>query len=872
MSTLRNFFCLVSLLLVILSCQPESSEEIKFSIPAGFTLDEIYQPSESSHGSWVSIAEGPNGKFFTCDQYGDVFSFQMPPIGETLDSLDVDSIDLDIGFAHGLLWAFESLYVVVVNDPEWAKPGEPTSGVYKLDDTDGDGELDDQKKILDLDGRGEHGPHTLRVSPDQQHIYLIAGNFNTVPDHFKSKLPRNWGEDNLFPAYLDARGHANDITAPGGWVARTNPEGSNWELVAAGFRNPFSFGFNQDGELFAYDADMEWDFGMPWYRPTRILHVVSGAEFGWRTGSGKWPVYYPDNLPSVVNLNQGSPTAVIMGKDLQFPSRYRNGLFACDWSFGTMYYVDLQEKGSSYTASHEEFFSGIPLPISNATAGSDGHLYFLTGGRRLTSHLYRLRYTGEESVDPIEIANGPEKELRALRRTLESSHQSSAPTDLSKLWTYLDHSDQHIRNAARIALEHKPLQTWKKNIWTEKSTQKIIQATIAYARSGGQLNNQIVNKLNDVEWNDNSVQDQLALLRAYSLLLIRNETVDKGVFLRMQERLATLYPSTNDDINRELSQILIKLNDPDAVKKTIALLKNSDNKIINASKDVLSTSILNRSEDYGPQIKDMLDNMPPTESIHYALVLSHATEGWTKSLREDYFNWFEKAFSKKGGMSYKAFLDNMRSKALDHVPAEQKDYFKEKSGFYSPLKDMASIAQPIGPGASYNHYALWGIVGNDELEEYSGSFQQGERAYEAALCGSCHRMKGEGGSNGPDLSNIHTRFKKNEIIDAILVPNEAISDQYAFTKFNLKNGDVMSGRVLKNVDDKIEIYQSPYDPTQTSHIAKEDIESQVLSSISPMPAKLLNRLNEQEILDLFVYLLSGADSNHEYYTGESSSD
>jgi len=41
---------------------------------------------------------------------------------------------------------------------------------------------------------------------------------------------------------------------------------------------------NADGELFTFDADMEWDMNTPWYRPTRVCHVVSGAEFGWRNG------------------------------------------------------------------------------------------------------------------------------------------------------------------------------------------------------------------------------------------------------------------------------------------------------------------------------------------------------------------------------------------------------------------------------------------------------------------------------------------------------------------------------------------------------------------------------------------------------------
>ncbi|MCH2601028.1 MAG: hypothetical protein MKZ94_16575, partial [Pirellulales bacterium] len=66
-----------------------------------------------------------------------------------------------------------------------------------------------------------------------------------------------------------------------------DPEGNNWELLATGFRNQFDAAFDNEGDVFAYDADMEWDVNTPWYRPTRICHVVSGAEFGWRNGSGK---------------------------------------------------------------------------------------------------------------------------------------------------------------------------------------------------------------------------------------------------------------------------------------------------------------------------------------------------------------------------------------------------------------------------------------------------------------------------------------------------------------------------------------------------------------------------------------------------------
>ena len=46
-------------------------------------------------------------------------------------------------------------------------------------------------------------------------------------------------------------------------------------------RNTYDFALNADGEMFVYDADMEWDMGSPWYRPTRVCHATSGSEFGW---------------------------------------------------------------------------------------------------------------------------------------------------------------------------------------------------------------------------------------------------------------------------------------------------------------------------------------------------------------------------------------------------------------------------------------------------------------------------------------------------------------------------------------------------------------------------------------------------------------
>lgn len=858
-------------LICIAACQPESESSSlnnKINLPEGFEIEQLYNPSIHNQGSWVSITEGPGNQFYTSDQYGGLYTFKTPAIGDTLHLNDIDSIEMNIGFAHGLLWAFNSLYVVVVKVENPDNLDDPSSGVYRLTDENGDGELDTKQHIISLTGQGEHGPHTLRLSPDGTSLYLIAGNFNKVPDQFKSRLPRTWEEDNLLPPYLDASGHANDLKAPGGWIAKTDPAGKEWELISAGLRNPFSFGFNDHGELFAYDADMEWDFGMPWYRPTRILHVTSGSEFGWRTGSGKWPVDSPDNLPAVANMAQGSPTSVIMGKDLRFPSRYRNGLLACDWSFGTIYHVDLKESGSSYTGEKEEFLSGVPLPITNAIAGSDGHLYFLTGGRRLQSHLYRVRYTGTENANSYTALSDPRAaELRSLRHKLESYHKGQNSDAIAGAWPYLNHKDRHIQYAARIAIEHQNLQKWQDLLLSEKDPTTIIQGALAYARSNGSISMNIISKLNELLFENLSEENQIGLLRSYALLLARNKDAGQNIKQLIIKKLSPLYPSDNYKTNHSLCELLIYLESDNAVEKTIKLLLEATKQASNNHPDILSKKQLERSEQYGPQIAEMLDNMPPTEAIFYATALSHAKTGWTKELRTLYFTWFENAISQKGGVSYKGFLDNIKSQALSNVPDKDQAYFKEIAGFYSPIIAMSNLPKPIGPGTNYNKYDLGRIAtwGDDKINNYERDYAAGHRAYQAALCSSCHRMNGEGGASGPDLSNINTRFNKDDIADAILVPNKEISDQYVFTVFNLNDERRLVGRIVNETDEAYTIFQSPYDMTATTEILKSDIERQSYSAISPMPAKLLNTLNEDEVLDLMVYLLAGGKEDSHLY-------
>ena len=860
----RLTYLLLAIACCMASCQhedaaaKETESSIEFNLPEGFVLEDLYSPNDKDQGSWVALTEGPNGLIYACDQYGDIYKFKIPAAGQVLDATMIDSVALDIGEAHGLLWAFNSLYVAVNKRWQDEIPDEEErgSGIYRLKDTNGDGALDNIEMLLKLDGWGEHGPHNFAVSPTGKDLYFLAGNHVAIPEVVKqnSRLPNNWGEDNVFPQYLDARGHANNIKAPGGWIVRMDPDGQKIELVSAGYRNPFDLAFNQDGELFTYDADMEWDLGMPWYRPTRVCHVTSGSEYGWRTGSGKWPEYYPDNLSAVVNLEQGCPTGILMGGQLNFPAEYKHGLFIMDWSFGTIYYVDLQAEGSSYTGSKKEFLSGIPLPLTDMIAGSDGNLYFATGGRRLESHFYRLSYKGGDTGTAKLISNEKTTALRTLRQSIEAYHNTKSPAAIPLAWDHLNHPDRFIRYAARIALEHQPVNQWELRFFRETSTDKIIQAGLGLARQANKgMQDKLINKLNQLDWESISATQKIDLVRVYNLVGIRMGMPAESNRQAIIAKLTPHFPTSENALNRDISQLLLFLKAPEATEKVVALLEKHTKEKTLTSNFMLSEEIANRSDQYGPKILEVLAKMPPSEGIFYGVLLSHVETGWTKEARAKYFQWFYDVMSAEGGLSFKPFMENVRVKAMSHVPGDQKAHFEELSGVFSPVDAIDDLPEPIGPGKEYSNSDL-GRLARKATTENLGNIEAGKRAFQAAMCGTCHRVRGEGGNIGPDLSQSLSKFGLRDLMLATFSPNDEISDQYAFTLFHLKDGKKTAGRILSEAGDEITIMPNPYSSSYTVKLAKAAIEKQEASPISPMPPGLLNRLNEQEIMDLVAYL------------------
>lgn len=823
-----------------------------FIVPAGFKVEELCQTDKDQQGSWVSLCVDGKGDLITSDQYGFLWKVTPPPAGQSTDA-KVERLKIDAGKAQGLLWAFDSLYFMggPIDPKDPSTMTKDQRSIWRAKDTDGDGSFDDVKKLATFESGGEHGPHALVLAPDGKKIYVVCGNHTGAPEFPKSVVPKRWQEDHLLPRMWDARGHARGIMAPGGWIARVNPDGSDLELVSMGYRNEYDIAFDQNGEMFTYDSDMEWDMGTPWYRPTRICHATSGSEFGWRSGSGKWPEGYPDSLPGLLDVGPGSPTGVVFGTGAKFPAKYQRALFAMDWSFGTLYAVHLEPNGASYKASKEAFLSRNSLPLADLVIHpKDGAMYFVTGGRKTASGLYRVTYTGSESTAPVGAA--PLTDLQKLRRSIESHHREGDPEAVAFAWQYLDHPDRFIRYAARVAVELQPVEQWQEKALAENRPLALREAVIALARCGKDksLTSALIGRLFTQDFAKLDESARMGWLRACSLVFLRQGEPAPEVAKEILAKLDSAFPTNAALVDRELANFLIYLKSPTIVGKAVHQMYAAQDE----KEESFGEDHLKRGGPYGLTVAAMQKEPTHKQQIHYAFNLRHATAGWTPELRDRYFAWFAQARSWKGGNSFPGFLTNARDEALEKVE-DGTEKVRLTALATQSANQVAEIPRAKGPGANYTLADFQGIT-IEQLQKRD--LANGKRMFQAALCASCHRFAGEGGVGGPDLTGAAGRYTVQDLVTAILNPDKEVSDQYAFTEFTLKNGQKVLGRVAREDAKNLHLITSFLAPDAHMPLAKGTVKEQTLSKTSPMMPGLLNSLNRDEALDLLGYLLSGS--------------
>jgi putative heme-binding domain-containing protein len=779
----------------------------------GFEVTCLYTVPRETAGSWVSLAADDRGRLYASDQYGPLHQITLS--GEDSVSVKVRALTLPIGGAHGLSWINGSLYAVV------GQKNVCATGLYRVRDANGDGELDEVTLLRALAGEGEHGPHAVVAAPDGQSLYVIAGNATRLPELVRSRVPRLWGDDALLAPLPALMGSETRGMLPGGWICRTDFDGRTWELHCAGFRNAYALAFVR-GELFTFDSDTEFELNLPWYRPTRVLHAVSGADFGWRRGALKVPDTAPDIWPVVLPMGLGSPTAVISAARAHFPAAYREALWVADWSYGKLFAVLLQPKGATFSATREEIVAGTPLPITAMCVNPvDGAVYFTTGGRRLPSALYRLRWTG-----PLPAAGQnpprPTPETQT-RHALERFHGREDPLAVATAWPELASNDPTIRRAARTAIESQPPALWRERALSERSPSAALAGLLALARAdapGSQAEIlAALRRLHDAGL-DPSLRGEW--LRVLSLTFSRGGETPVSVRANWAPVLEGLFPSRIPEIDAALLELLVYCAAPHVVAKGLAALRESTTR---------------------------------QQQLDLAKSLRTLRTGWTPALRQQFFDWLAQTTSWRGGGTFARFLQRIRDDAVEAAPAEERPALRELLAAAARSATPADYALTAGRSVvrEWTTEDLTMLAQKDTLRR---DVTRGRKLFGAAGCFGCHTFDNEGGALGPDLTSVARRLSVRDLFEAIIEPSREISDQYGTVEIRHRDGRRFSGRIVNLTENGLHLAENLADPSNVVRLPESDIASIEPSRRSLMPAGLLNAFSADEILDLLAFVRS----------------
>lgn len=788
----------------------------RFFVAQGFEVTQLRLAS-AEEGSWISLGRDHQGRLLIARE--DQGFLRMTLDKDARSVLRVEAISSDLLECRGLVFEDNWCYASANNSKSLVRfqPGE-------------DGQIHGLQVLRELAGGVGHGRNDLAVS--RESLLLICGD-SVDP------LTMNFSDRTSPLRHRVAAGNTKE-----GTLLRTNLDGTGWELLCGGMRNPYGVARHPEyGDAFTYDADNEYDLGMPWYRPTRVLHLIPGADYGYREATGQIPPRFsdqPDAAPPLIDIGRGSPTAVIAGRDFTFPAPYRDAVFVLDWTYGRVIAVHLAPQGATYRAATELFLQGKPLNVTDVVAGPDGAMYLITGGRKTQSALYR--------VAPVATTAAPtgseltEFTNREQAQRAYSSFQSGIARQLQgeavqgRFWTQedliglLDDPDPIVRYGARNSLERSPDASWAMRILDQPAGSASLRGLMAVARLlDGSLVDSLTNHLLAVSPRELRIDQRLVWLRTLELCHSANPDVVRS----KKEQLSEAIISGWDACLSPPAQI--------SVEGSASLYRR---------RGALLLAVLGCPRLPELAARDLLAGGVQEDQISALMALRNQQVTYSPDAREAQLQALAAMPSMIGGEglpNFHAWLERETLATLS--PQEQVRYER--------MKRANALPEPLPPPRPVvQKWTLDDLI-SLAADANQGDKSRGEKIFREALCSRCHRFGNRGPYVGPDLTFVAGRFSRRDILDSIVNPSKSVAENYRSTTIQTIDGQVITGRVMPGGDfrsERIKLVPDSLHPDQVVEIEKKTIEVHEPSERSPMPQGLLDILTREEIADLLAYL------------------
>jgi putative heme-binding domain-containing protein len=488
-----------------------------------------------------------------------------------------------------------------------------------------------------------------------------------------------------------------------------------------------------------------------------------------------------------------------------------------------------------------------------------------------------------------------------VRQGLTPGQPSFAP--VADLYALLKDGDRFVRYSGRLALEHTPRNGWLKLVMSETNVVPLTEGLLAAVNTTPA--DQAATDLAPV------FEKIVGLMKRPSLT-----TDDKIRVLRTFQVAATEMPNGVDAaIKKQVHAALI--GQFPAAPSAVEWVPCTSRTATTGCPEMLLTHHMAKVLAYTGEpdvIGKILAVMPKGEAdqpaqIDFLYALRVLDTGWTKAQKQEVIDRYARASKWRGGSTFAGHVNNIFDMTVDAFDPDEKRQAYEAAPLFAPLTDVeiAAVASgagrsgggpggaPAGPpgpagaaAAPPTAAAAAGARGGrggppvpatvrniplDRQERYdnlvfprggpTGSLAgrggmpdpaAGAKVFRDA-CAQCHRFGPTGNTYAPELTTIGTSMLRRDILRAIFFPSEKVAPKYETTVIVTRDDKTIRGLLVSDSGQNLVLKTA--DQPEPVTVPKAQVATQTKERASIMPDDLVDRVGDNAIRDVTVYLIGG---------------